>query len=45
MFIQYTAQGFEPTIFGTESHPITTRPGLPSKVHTLFNIPSRYGYL
>ena len=30
MFIQYTAPGFEPTTFGREPPPITTRPGLPS---------------
>ena len=29
MTIQYTAPGFEPTTFGNESPPITTRPGLP----------------
>ena len=28
MSIQYTVPGFEPTTFGRESLPITTRPGL-----------------
>ena len=32
MSIQYTVPGFEPTTFGCESLPITTRPGLPPKL-------------
>ena len=38
MCIQYTVPGFEPTTLHHESSPITTRPGLPPKVTTVFPI-------
>ena len=38
MSIQYTVLGFEPTTFGHESPPITTRPELPPIIKQMFKV-------